>query len=1132
MLMLCCGFCYWVQAEKVDAEKAARLAQRYIESKQQTRADVRLKYTVTNRRDQQGRMQLMATPQDTVYYYVFNVNEDTAGGFVIVAGDDAVRPVLGYSTYGIYNENNLPPNFTCWMDNLKQEIAYAQTQNLPQSEDIRQEWEHYISGTSGIVRHAKNIVGPLLQTKWNQYAPYNNLCPTNDDKRCVTGCVATAMAQIMNYHRHPVRGRGQSTAYTTQTLKIDIPSVSFEVDYDWANMLNSYSGNATALQQNAVATLMYHCGVSLFMDYADESGASSGNVPIALTTFFGYDKSIMLTSRSNFDNNYWEDLLREQIDFGLPVYYAGSNSCTGHAFVCDGYDNTGLFHFNWGWGGLYDGYFVTTSLNPGMDFNRGQEIIINIKPDGMPNLFNSGSGTNNAPYIIATPLQLASLANLVNECNADYLDKHYKLMADLDLSRYNASWMNGAGWTPIGNLNCPFKGEFDGNNKKITGLYINTTNDYAGLFGCISESAKIQNLGIEKANIKGGEYVGGIVGSIDNSSVINCYSTGVVNGNIQVGGIAGAVAQNSSAVNCYSICMVSGSEYVGGVIGAVITGSNVSNCAALNPSIKGNSHVGRLAGENNGIFSGNIVFCGVSTDGGAAFRNEYVAGGSGGESKSGADLQMATGFPSEFSNLPWTYIEGMLPGLLGQTVEMPEHLRTSFGLSGPRDIALDNDGSITVYPFAFVNDDPDICDKTFVFVDNEIDRTSLTFTCNNTGSHTVSIVVIDADGKRSQPEEVTFTISDKTPPDFDVIPLTVTLNEIGSITVYPVDFVRNISDNCSDDQNITFLFVLNEVDYPSFTFTCNDVGSRIVSIVAIDGNANRSLPQEISCTVIDRIPPKFDVIPRDIALGNNGSVTIYPTDFVENICDYDGNIDDIIFRFVVNESDYESLTYTCYDIDLQTVAIVAIVGICTRSQPKPVTFSISDQTPPFARCKPVTLHLDDDGKATLTTMMIDNASEDNCGIELMQIKRSSDSDEQYADSLDFDREDLEASIGSFISVTLLVRDFSENETTCTTNIRLAGQTKLPDLSDIPGIFTPNGDGFNDTWEIPGIDQIPEANIRIYNRAKKLMVEIKGARMPWDGRDRNGNLLESGYYFYQIELRREGKVISGYITILR
>jgi len=1404
ILMLCWGICCWVQAGKVDTEKATKVAQNYAASKQKTRTNVHLKHAATNRKEHHGRIQRLATPrneQDTVYYYVFDVNDGISGGFVIVAGDDAVRPVLGYSTKGRYDENNLPPNFAYWMDYLKQEIAYAQSQNLQQSETIRQEWEQYLSGA---VKNATDAVGPLIQTKWNQYTPYNNRCPSYGGSRCVTGCGATAMAQIMNYHRHPARGIGQSNAYITRTLNISIPSVNFEINYDWANMRNVYPGSATAKQQDAVATLMYHCGVSVQMDYAQSSGAYTFDVPAALTEHFGYDKDIDLLRRGNYNNTSWENTIREQIDAGLPVFYTGYylSAGEGHAFVCDGYDSNGMYHFNWGWGGMFDGFFVTTSLNPGTGgagsgsgtYNEYQEIIIHIKPD--PNVpsfegeigttscnetytFSGGNGTSAKPYLIATAGQLAKLAELVNDGCSQYNDKCYKLVNDIDLSEYGANWNNGEGWIPIGygnlNANLPFKGEFDGNNKKITGLYINTTDYCFGLFGYIV-SAKVQNIGIEEAKIKGGGTIGGVVGLVEhnniitncyftgtvyglaawiggvagcvlrnnsisnchfigtvncingpdhgstgavggivgllgeNSNLTNCYSNGTVysnsngafihaggivgevvaNGHLYncystsevtgkgsnsfVGGIAGQVYENCSVTNSYSTGAVSASNlyysYAGGVAGVVNSSSKLTNCystgtvsssgsivdfvsgavggiaglicdngnnggnssvalncAALNKSLKGIYNVGRVIGSNfdphwgdgsPGTYWGNIAFCHMTNDGGAAFVGENTNDGRGGISKSLADLQSADGFPAGFTRTPWTYELGKLPGLFGETVEMPEHLRKLSVSPGPWDIVLDNTGSATVYPVSFV-DDAEFCDQTFVFVFDGVDYTSWTFTCKDIGLNTVWIVAIDEENRRSQPKEIKITVSDRTTPVFDVVSgLDVVPDYGSSITVYPVEFVENVSDNCSSKDEITFMFVVDGEDHASLTFTCNDAGSHTVSIVAIDGNGNRSQPKEVtftsSCrivdfsvisgrdiplddegrvtvypvefvanvsafdgltfwfelgsdrpsltftcndtgsqtvlivatdgkgnrsqpqevkfTITDLTPPVFDVVHHhDVILNNTGSVTVNPLDVIANLSDNCSDKNEIVLLFVVNGADHKNLTFTCNDIGSSTVSIVAIDKNGNRSQPQEVTYTVSDSTPPVARCKPVTLFLDGIEKTTLTAIMLDNGSTDNCGIEIRQIKRTLDNDDQYFYSLDFDNDDLESSNGISIFVTLLVMDASGNEAICTSTIRLE-QVYLFDLGNIPGIFTPNGDGFNDTWEIPKIVKYPEANIRIYNRAKRLMVELKGAQMPWDGRDRNGNLLESGYYLYQIELQRGGKAISGYVTILR
>jgi len=362
-----------VHAKRVDSDKAKKLAQNFVESKRGSwaKADIRLKHTAKKRKQKQ---------EETARYYVFSVNEAQGGGFVIVAGDDAVKPVLGYSDNGNYDENNLPPNFAYWMDFLEEQIAWAQEQGLEQSETVQQEWE---------------AVSPLIKTQWNQSAPYNNMAPIWNGSPSYTGCVATAMAQIMKYYNHPAQGSGSSQAYTTTTLGISIPSVNFsETSYDWYSMQNTYSSSTASTPENdAVATLMYHAGVSVKMNYSpNSSGAPSSNVVTALKTYFGYDESIQQKQRQSYNDADWEAMLMQQVNVGMPVYYSGSNSASGHAFILDGYDNTGKFHFNWGWGGRYNGYFVTTALNPGTGgvgagsgtYNQEQAVIINIIPKNAP----------------------------------------------------------------------------------------------------------------------------------------------------------------------------------------------------------------------------------------------------------------------------------------------------------------------------------------------------------------------------------------------------------------------------------------------------------------------------------------------------------------------------------------------------------------------------------------------------------------------------------------------------------------------------------------------------------------------------------------------------------------------------
>lgn len=372
-----------LQAKKVDREKAEQVAQNYVQSKQKLRIKpgVRLKYTATGRQEQHENKlpSSLQDKQDSAYYYVFNIEKAAGGGFVIVAADDAVKPVLGYSDNGSYDENKLPPNFAYWLDCLQQQIAYAQTHNLPQSEEVRNEWKAYLNGE--IVFSTETTTAPLIQTRWGQGQPYNDLCPFEDGHLTPVGCVATAMAQIMKYHQFPASGSGKSVPYTTNR-GLHLPSTSFEVNYDWDNMLNTYSGSETSQQQKAVATLIYHCGISVLMQYSFYfgSGAHVDDLYFALKKYFGYGKNMQLMSRLNHDDREWKSVLKTQIDAGLPVFYVGGD----HAFICDGYSEDDKFHFNWGWSGACDGYYAMGELYPGgndNNFNNAQGIIINIKPE-------------------------------------------------------------------------------------------------------------------------------------------------------------------------------------------------------------------------------------------------------------------------------------------------------------------------------------------------------------------------------------------------------------------------------------------------------------------------------------------------------------------------------------------------------------------------------------------------------------------------------------------------------------------------------------------------------------------------------------------------------------------------------
>lgn len=311
-------------------------------------------------------------------YYVFN--RGVADGYVIVAADERASDVLGYADTGAFDFDNMPSSMKWWLGEYEREIEAL-------SDDVT------VGGGTADARVAQvGEVAPLLgNLAWNQREPYNNLCPMLDaTDRCVTGCVATAMAQVMYYHKWPAVGTG-SHSYDCQingvseTLSADFGATT----YEWDLMQTAYDGDETAEQELAVATLMYHCGVALEMDYGPESGAQSVGISKSLYNYFGYDAGMRYRLRDNYTSAEWEQMIRRELDNGRPLEYSGYSTTSGHSFVCDGYDSEGYFHFNWGWGGKSNGYFRLSALEPGSlgtgggagAYNFNQSINIGIQPD-------------------------------------------------------------------------------------------------------------------------------------------------------------------------------------------------------------------------------------------------------------------------------------------------------------------------------------------------------------------------------------------------------------------------------------------------------------------------------------------------------------------------------------------------------------------------------------------------------------------------------------------------------------------------------------------------------------------------------------------------------------------------------
>ncbi len=309
--------------------------------------------------------------------YVFN---NAGGGYVIVSADDVAFPVLGYSDNGTFDADRMSPEMKWWLGEYSRQIEWAVANGASKAlkaPSAPAEW---------------TAISPLVKTTWDQDAPYNDDCPSprNSTKKCVTGCVATSMAQVMNYHKYPEVGEGiksYSASSLNRTLSINFANKSF----DWDNMLNSYrKGEYTDAQAAAVAYLMKACGFSVEMDYTTVmSGAQGSEIAVALTKYFKYDKNIKDVRRLMYSAADWMKMVYENLrDVGPIVINGQSPLQGGHSFVCDGYDGHGYFHFNWGWSGLSDGYYALDALNPDAQgtggaaggFNFTQNAVLGIQP--------------------------------------------------------------------------------------------------------------------------------------------------------------------------------------------------------------------------------------------------------------------------------------------------------------------------------------------------------------------------------------------------------------------------------------------------------------------------------------------------------------------------------------------------------------------------------------------------------------------------------------------------------------------------------------------------------------------------------------------------------------------------------
>ncbi|MCL2510879.1 MAG: C10 family peptidase [Bacteroidales bacterium] len=314
--------------------------------------------------------------------YVFNFE---GGGYVIVSADDRFTPILGYSPNGYYETGNMPGGFEYLMDEFSEMIVFIREQNIAAEQKYTEKWERYTSDNPILERGitAEIVVHPLTAL-WNQDFPYNYYCPLVNGSRTYAGCVATAMSMIMYYWRWPLQGTGSKTyrPYPCKGTQMPILTANFgETHYDYNGMFGTATIKSDDRLYEPLSLLQYHVGISVSMGYCtDGSGANSGTVPTAMKNYFKYDPSIEYVQRKDYaDTEAWTAMMKDQLELKQPVYVSGHPPTgDGHAFVCDGYRDDDMFHYNFGWSGSANGYFVADKPS---SFTLGVGAVINFIPD-------------------------------------------------------------------------------------------------------------------------------------------------------------------------------------------------------------------------------------------------------------------------------------------------------------------------------------------------------------------------------------------------------------------------------------------------------------------------------------------------------------------------------------------------------------------------------------------------------------------------------------------------------------------------------------------------------------------------------------------------------------------------------
>lgn len=357
-------------AGNVSQEEALQKAKAFMNSRHTTKTQQKMRLAAKSTQINSK----ITTAAEQEHFYVFNAGVND--GYVVISANDRTPAILGYADEGTFDVNNIPESMKAWLQNYADQIAY-----LESNASVKR---------AATAEHA--AIKPLVKSTWNQGAPYNNMCPMDGSKRSVTGCVATAMAQIMNYHKYPEKNTVMIPAYVTYSKQMSIDSI-MPTTIDWAHMKDNYTGSETQTEKDAVAMLMKMCGTALEMNYSSGgSSASSQYVADVLKAYFNYDAGTMSITRDDYRASEWDEVIYNELANKRPVLYGGQSIGGGHAFIVDGYDKEGLYHVNWGWGGSSDGYFLLSILDPGSNsgigassstdgYSFGQDANIGVQPN-------------------------------------------------------------------------------------------------------------------------------------------------------------------------------------------------------------------------------------------------------------------------------------------------------------------------------------------------------------------------------------------------------------------------------------------------------------------------------------------------------------------------------------------------------------------------------------------------------------------------------------------------------------------------------------------------------------------------------------------------------------------------------